>query len=206
MERLYEGDAYPFAIASAERLMRLAREVGAASPPAAVWRVAYPLVYGDLVQQQATETGVDPLLFLALVRQESRFDRRAVSYAGATGLTQVMPATGTWIAERLGVPGFAPATLTRPIVSVRFGVWYLDALLRTNDRDWVASLVGYNAGPGNLQRWTQGKPIADHDLFYETIPSQQPKDYVRLIYENYRTYQRLYAQTASPPPPSTDGP
>jgi len=54
--------------------------------------------------------------------------------------------------------------------------------------------VGYNAGPTNVTRWTDGKPIADHDLFYETIPASEPKAYVRLIYEGYRIYQHVYGE------------
>jgi soluble lytic murein transglycosylase-like protein len=52
--------------------------------------------------------------------------------------------------------------------------------------------VGYNAGPGNMSRWTNNRPIGDHDLFYETLPLQQPQDYIRLIYQNYSTYVALY--------------
>jgi soluble lytic murein transglycosylase-like protein len=65
-------------------------------------------------------------------------------------------------------------------------------LLERYNRDWIAALVGYNAGPGNMSRWTNNQPIADHDLFYETLPLQQPQDYIRLIYQNYSTYVALY--------------
>ncbi|MBN1399730.1 MAG: transglycosylase SLT domain-containing protein, partial [Anaerolineae bacterium] len=71
--------------------------------------------------------------------------------------------------------------------------WYLKTLLDLYERDWIAALVAYNAGPGNLRRWTDDQPIADHDLFYETLPSRQAQDYVRLIYEQYRVYQQVYA-------------
>ena len=78
-----------------------------------------------------------PLLFLALIRQESRFDPQAVSYAGATGLTQVMPETGQWIASRLGVEPFSTRLLERPAISVRFGIWYMAQSLELFDRDWI---------------------------------------------------------------------
>jgi soluble lytic murein transglycosylase len=82
--------------------------------------------------------------------------------------------------------------LTRPAVSVRYGVWYLDKMLEQTDGDWIAALVAYNAGPGNLSRWTGDAPIADHDLFYETIPLTEPQSYVRLIYPFYAHYRALY--------------
>lgn len=186
-------EAHPYAIAAAVRLITLGRAAEAEPAPVALWRVAYPTHYGHLVAAEATRYRFDPLLFLALIRQESRFDPRAVSSAGATGLTQVMPATGEWIAGRINDSGYRHRLLTRPVVSVRYGTWYLNMLLGQYDRDWVAALVGYNAGPGNLARWTNGQPISDHDLFYEMIPNQQAQDYVRLIYQQYRVYQRVYA-------------
>ncbi|MGC9359532.1 MAG: transglycosylase SLT domain-containing protein [Anaerolineae bacterium] len=186
---------YDQAIAAAERLLRLARDAGQ-EPPAELWQLAYPSYYADLVWEASAGTRVDPLLFLALVRQESQFNPEAVSWAGATGLTQVMPSTGEWIAEKVGPDPFSRDLLTRPHVSVMQGVWFLDALLDMFDGDWIAALAGYNAGPTNVTRWTGGEPIGDHDLFYETIPMSEPKAYIRLIYEGYRIYQHVYGKAA----------
>lgn len=183
-------------ISCAERLFALARQAAAPAPPPALARLAYPTRYGHLVRAEAERLAVDPLLFLALIRQESRFDPRAVSYAGALGLTQVMPATGAWIAARLGEGGYRQDWLTRPAVSVRYGVWYLAMLLDQRGRDWIAALVGYNAGPGNLERWTGGQPIRDYDLFYETLPVAQTQTYLRTIYEQYRRYEAIYRPPA----------
>ncbi len=188
---------YDQAIAAAERVIRLASEAGQ-EPVRDLWRLAYPTYYADLVWDACADARVDPLLFLALIRQESRFRPDAVSWAGATGLAQVMPATGAWIAERAGPEPFHRELLTRPHVSVMQGVWYLEMLLREYDNDWIAALVGYNAGPTNLSRWAGDGMIADHDLFYETMPLSEPQDYVRLIYESYRIYQHIYGETAAP--------
>ena len=187
-----EAGLHAVTLSCANRLRLLGREAGAAEAPAALWGLSYPTTYGHLVADECRRRHVDPLLFLALTRQESGFDAEAVSYAGATGLTQVMPATGADIARSLGESDYTPAILTRPVVSVRYGVYYLAMLLDRYDRDWIAALVGYNAGPGNMGRWTNNQPIADHDLFYETLPLQQPQDYIRLIYQNYSTYVALY--------------
>ena len=135
--------------------------------------------------------GVDPLLFLALIRQESRFHPQAVSRAGALGLAQVMPETGAWIALKTGEP-YEDGLLVRPVVSVRYGMWYLAGALDLYDRNWPAALAAYNAGWTNVGKWTGGQPILDADLFYETIPLAETKAYVRLVYENYRAYQRIY--------------
>jgi len=182
------------AISCAERLLALGRKAAAGEPPRALLKLSYPTNFGHLVSAQAEGEGIDPLLFLALIRQESRFNPRAVSWAGAIGLGQVMPPTGEWIASRIGPDSYSRALLFRPVVSVRYGVWFMARLLDMFDRDWVAALVGYNAGPGNARRWTNDQPIADHDLFYETIPVDQAQRYVRHVYENYRTYEAVYRE------------
>jgi len=104
---------YDQVIAAAERLLRLAREAGQEAPPE-LWKLAYPSYYADIVWNVCAGTRVPPLLFLALIRQESRFNPDAVSWAGATGLTQVMPSTGEWIAEQVGPQPFRRELLTRP--------------------------------------------------------------------------------------------
>lgn len=172
----------------------VASPTAAPTAPAALDRLIYPTYYGHLVLAEAAAWDVDPLLFLALMRQESRFEADAISYAGATGLAQVMPATGEWIASMVGEGDYSESSLTRPVVSVRYGMWYLAQMLEQTDGDWMAALVAYNAGPGNLARWTGDEPIADHDLFYETIPLTEPQSYVRLIYPYYERYQQLYRQ------------
>jgi soluble lytic murein transglycosylase len=189
-----ERHEHALAIACADRLLALGQAAGASEPPQALRRLAYPTTYGRLVSAEAQVYGFDPLLFLALMRQESRFDPRALSYAGARGLAQVMPDTGEWIAERVDLTGYRHDLLYRPQVSIRLGAWYLGWLLQENNNDWIAALVGYNAGPGNLQRLTGGNPIGDYDLFQETISIAQTKAYVEHIYQQYRLYQQVYGR------------
>jgi len=183
---------YSLAISCAERLIALGAKAGAGEPPKALLKLSYPTHFGHLVQTEAELRAVDALLFLALIRQESRFDPQAVSYAGATGLTQVMPETGKWIASRLGVEPFSTRLLERPAISVRFGIWYMAQSLELYERDWILALAAYNAGPGSVQRWTNGQPVTDHDLFIETIPVAQTRDYVRRVYEQYRMYESIH--------------
>jgi soluble lytic murein transglycosylase len=112
-------------ISCATRLISRGANADAGEPPDALWQLAYPTAYGHVVSAEAGLQGFDPLLFLALVRQESQFHPYVTSWAGAIGLAQVMPQTGAWIAERLGVTPYEDGLLLRPAVSVRFGTWYL---------------------------------------------------------------------------------
>ncbi|NLT74649.1 MAG: transglycosylase SLT domain-containing protein [Chloroflexi bacterium] len=195
-ESAVRWEAYPTMIWCGQRLARLARDAGMAEIPQALNALAYPDLYGRLVQEYASYYDLDPLLMLALIRQESLFNAEARSSAGALGLAQIMPATGEWIATQIGPEEYADELLLRPVLNLRYSAWYYALLLSMYDRDWIAALVGYNAGPGNVANWTGGQPIVDHDLFFETLPSQQAQDYVRYIYEQYSRYRQIYRPAA----------
>ncbi len=177
---------------AAEYLIREGQQRQADAAPDDLWRVAYPMAYPELVAEYAERYGIDPLLFTALIRQESRFYARAVSSAGARGLTQVMPATGKWIAESIGPEDYRETLLTRPYLNLRYGAWYLNFGLGLRGRDWPAALVAYNAGPGSLDLLTEGREIVDYDLFVETLAYSETKAYVTGVYRQYRIYERLY--------------
>jgi soluble lytic murein transglycosylase len=182
-------------IRCAERIVRMAsreeRDV-----PSFLLRLLYPAPYAHLIVPQAEAVGMDPLLFFALARQESRFDRYATSWAEARGLTQVIPPTGEWIAERLGFSPFRLEDLYRPVVSVRFGVWYLAQQLQDFEGQAVLALAAYNGGPGNALRWAGSvTPVEDLDLFVEAVDFHETRDYIERIYTSYWTYRRLYGGT-----------
>jgi len=187
-----EWQAYPSTIWCAQRLLRLARDAGVSEPPPALQRLAYPVLYQSLVTEYARHWDLDPLLMMAIVRQESLFNPVARSSAGALGLAQIMPETGEWIASQIGPEDYREELLLRPNLNLKYSAWYYELLLNLYDRDWVAALVAYNAGPGNLKSWTDGQAIEDHDLFVETLPSDQAQLYVQQIYQHYAWYRRLY--------------
>ena len=190
-----EIDLHSLTISCAARLTDLGHEKAEAEPPEPLLRLSYPVTFGHLVSAEAQRYAIDPLLFLALIRQESRFDPRAVSYAGAIGLAQIMPDTGTWIASLVETGFYRRELLYRPYLNVEYGMWFMNWLLDLYDRDWVMALVAYNAGPGNLDRWANGQPVTDHDLFYETLPISQARDYVEYVYRQYRMYESIYRKT-----------
>lgn len=112
------------------------------------------------IREVATEIGLDPDLAIRLTRQESRFNPRAVSSAGAQGLMQLMPDT----AKELGVKDpFDPEQ------NIRGGLTYLKRMLDEQGGDTTRALAAYNWGPGNL---------AKHGL--ENAP-EETRNYIRVI-------------------------
>lgn len=184
---------YQPSILAANDLMRLTGTNGLTAPPF-IAALAYPVYYADLVVPQATRYGFDPLLQFALIRQESLYETFAASSAAAQGLSQIIPATGDYIAGKLGRTGFQVSDLQRPVVNVPFGAFYLAEQLTLFGGDIHAALAAYNAGPGNALRW-HGVAGGDIDLFVETINFAETRLYVQNIYRWYTVYRQLYGAT-----------
>jgi soluble lytic murein transglycosylase len=165
--------------------------VGLSNLPRAAQKQVYPAAWGDLVAEQAARYSVDPLLMLALMRQESSFDPRAQSGAQAMGLTQVVPATGRNIASRLGRDDYTVGDLLKPAVSIEFGTWFMAQLLGDYKGRIFPALAAYDAGGGNVSRWLQ-RFGDDPDLLVEQIPFAETQTYLRIVYDNYWHYQALY--------------
>jgi len=126
-------------------------------------RVLYPVDHLSKLIHWSEEHAVDPALIGSVVRAESRYRTDVVSSRGAIGLMQIMPDTGTWIAEQLGIDDFDPAQLVDPETNLRFGTWYLASLLERFGAPAVA-LAAYNAGPSRAEAWI----VHPEDVFPET--------------------------------------
>ncbi|MBV9578472.1 MAG: transglycosylase SLT domain-containing protein, partial [Chloroflexi bacterium] len=159
--------------------------------PRALQKQVYPAGWGDIVAQQATAYHIDPLLMLAVIRQESAFDPRAQSGAQARGLTQVVPTTARNIASHVGDPDFELEDLFKPSVSVEFGSYYLSQLLGEFKGEVFPTLAAYDAGGGNVNTWIRHYGD-DPDLLVEQIPFEETQMYLRVVYENYWHYERLW--------------
>ncbi len=184
----FDFEAYRFGLRLADRLPLEQWP----SAPVAVLRLFYPPSYDDLVRPVAEQAGVPPRLVLALIKQESGFDPRAVSRVGARGLMQLMPATGSEQARKEGMTGFHPDSLFDPAVNVRLGVAYLRDVLRRHDGDVAVALARYNAGPTAVERWMprlRGRPIED---IAEDIGYAETREYVKRVGANWKTYRVLW--------------
>jgi soluble lytic murein transglycosylase-like protein len=145
---------------------------------------------------------VDRALLYALMRQESGFNPDARSGVGASGLMQIMPATGAYISPELeDYDGGAGAALLDPTTNVTVGQDYVERLLADSNvrGDLFLLTAAYNAGPGNLAKWRKGAGY-DQDplLFIESIPSRETRLFIERVLANLWIYrQRLGQATPS---------
>ncbi|MBI3733910.1 MAG: transglycosylase SLT domain-containing protein [Chloroflexi bacterium] len=163
-------------------------EEGLNRTPRFLQRLAYPAPYSSLIVSEAQKNGFDPLLYFALVFQESNFYPGSISSAVARGLTQVIPGTARDIATALRKSNFQQNDLYKPYVSLEFGAYYFGAQYRYFEKDYMMALAGYNGGPGNASRWKN----ADVDVAVENVSLTETRAYVRRIYEHYWYYRQLY--------------
>lgn len=155
----------------------------------------YPLPMRDLIEREAAACGLDPLFLAAVARRESGFRTRAVSDRGARGLMQVMPETGAWVAERLGLKGYDSDQLFDPAVNLRVGCWYLTYLLQRFEGDPVAALAAYNSGEGTVGAWIEGGQWHP-GRGAQAIPYPETRHFVRSVLRDYRLYRLLYRELA----------
>jgi len=125
------------------------------------------------------------------MRQESRFVPAARSSAGAQGLMQVMPATGRWVARKIGVRGFSLKWLRKPENNVMIGTNYMRMILQGLDNHPVLASAGYNAGPGRARRWRDPKPL-EGAIYAETIPFDETRGYVKKVMANAVVYGAMF--------------
>lgn len=178
------------------RLSRLLETSGPGPDPdkLALLRLIYPLPYWDTIRGESARKGLDPFLVAGLIHQESLFMSDALSPAGAIGLMQVMPATGSQVASKIGMAGFRASSLQDPVVNIRIGTAYLASLKERYGSQWHKVLANYNAGSGPVARWTSAMPEAEVDEYVEGISYRETRVYVKKVLFNAAVYRRIYAE------------
>ncbi len=152
-----------------------------------MWRVAYPKAFWPEVSAAAQATGIDPLLLLALIREESRYDPDAISWARAVGLSQVLPSTAQAMTRDRS---YTAEKLRDPAINLRLGARYLRLQLDRFGGDVRLALAAYNAGPGSARKWVNLD--ADPDYFIEKIGIAETRAYVRRVLGSYGIYKLLW--------------
>ncbi len=145
---------------------------------------------------------VDTAYALAISRQESLFNERALSPAGARGLMQIMPTTGRTVASKNKIPHSNDA-LFQPSHNISLGTLYLRELLDRFGGQHVLATAGYNAGPGRPVQWQSRNGRLGSDLYQninwiEMIPFNETRNYVQRVLENQQVYRYLLSQGKAP--------
>ena len=146
---------------------------------------------------------VDKALVFALIRQESAFNPKAISWAGARGLMQLMPRTAGFVAgdRRFHRAASNLRTLFKPEINLMLGQKYIKILLRDKkiNGDLFLMATAWNGGPGNLNKWRRNTNHMDDPLFFiESIPSRE----TRLFIEKVLTNLWIYRDRLGQPTPS----
>jgi soluble lytic murein transglycosylase-like protein len=172
--------------------------IGALSPTAAAGGQQGQYVsLGDYQTPQLDPSGgftIDKALVYAIVRQESAFNPRAVSHAGAYGLMQVLPASAT-LATGDKRYRRRPKLLLNPGVNLKVGQDYLAYLMdRGVGSDLLKVVAAYNAGPGAVLNTVQKVGDADPLLMIECLPALETRNYVEKVVAAYWTYKRMFGE------------
>ncbi len=147
----------------------------------------FPLLYRDVIETNATRYGIDASWVYGVVRQESAFVPDARSQSGALGLMQLMPSTGRRAGRKLNIPIRSSRALLNIENNLRLGASYLKDVLGRNDGNEVLATASYNAGPNRVSSWMPQKAM-DADIWVETIPFSETRDYVK----NVMSYTTVY--------------
>ena len=141
----------------------------------------------------------DQALILAVIRQESEFDKKANSYAGAKGMMQLMTYTAKVVAKQAKLP-YSKARLTQdPNYNIKLGSHYLAGLILEYDGSYPFAIAAYNAGPKRVKYWKKlnknpQKKQIDYVDWIELIKFKETRNYVQRVLENYNVYRYILGQ------------
>lgn len=151
-------------------------------------KIRFPILYEKIIEREAKRHSLNPAWIFAITRRESAFIPDIRSPVGATGLMQLMPYTAKQIALQMRETYSSPAQLTNPNYNIRLGSAYLNKIYRDLGQNPVLATAAYNAGPARVKQWLpEGTPL-DADIWIETIPFYETREYVKAVL----VYQMIY--------------
>lgn len=163
-----------------------------------IWKSYYPKAYETLVFKVADVLTIDPFFILSIMRMESYYNEKSLSYVGARGLMQIMPYTALQIAKRIGHDDFELDAMWNPKVNIVYGGWYLSFLLEYYHDNPILAAAAYNAGPFAVNAWVERCDGCEFDEFIESIPYRETRGYVKNVVKSLVRYHRIYASERLP--------
>lgn len=149
----------------------------------------HPRFYAELIESECKNFRLPPYLLYGLVKTESYFDASVNSGAGAIGLTQLMTPTAGDIAQKLRIKNY---DLKDPAINVKFGAFYLAELIRRLDKSPIMAILSYNAGITRVRIWMDEQGELPRDIFLETVPYKETRNYGRKVLSAAALYGYLY--------------
>lgn len=150
--------------------------------------IRFPLAYSPVIAKHANQEGIALDWVYSLIRQESAFLPQAHSPVGAMGMMQIMPGTARQLSNSLGLLPPSRSAMLQPETNVRLGTRYMGQLLDQFNGNIILATAAYNAGPHRAKAWQPKYLPVSGDLWIETIPYSETRDYVK----NILTYQAIY--------------
>ena len=161
--------------------------------PQQIQKLSFPKGFSNIVHEKASTYEVDPYLLLAIIREESRFNADAKSWASARGLMQFIPSTAKSIAGEIDeLEDFSLSMLYDPKTSITLGARYVDKLMETFDGKSLYTVAAYNAGESAVQRWAGISEDYDPLRFVWDVTYKETKYYCQKVLRAYHHYSRVY--------------
>ena len=157
-----------------------------------ILRQFYPFKYRSIINRYAYEYSIDPLFVASVIKTESNFDRNAKSSKGATGLMQLTPATGKWIAKEMDIENYSDEMLLDPETNIKMGCWYLNDLKKEFNGNKDLILAAYNGGRGNVKNWLNSSDNSKDGKTLNLIPFKETDMYVKKVKVTYNIYSKIY--------------
>lgn len=152
----------------------------------------YPRYFDDLVVPEAKYYKIEPEFIYSIMREESLFDSKALSWAGARGLMQLMPATARAENKKTRYK-FNPLNLYDSKQNIYLGISHLSWLFQSeNASNYIIVAAKYNAGSSRGNRW---KNEYGTNNMYRTgrfIDIEETEYYVEKVIKSYEYYSRYY--------------
>ncbi len=156
------------------------------------WRTGWLERSQDVpIQAAARRYGLEPALIKAVVWRESHFDPQARGRVGELGLMQVQEDAAQEWADAEHIGGFEHVQCLDPATNTLAGTWYLKKLLRRyaqTDNPIAYALADYNAGRGNVLKWTKGAALTNSMAFIQGISFPTTKAYVQAVLLRAKRY------------------
>jgi soluble lytic murein transglycosylase len=146
----------------------------------------FPMGFELQVRQASKKTGLEPAFIWSIIRQESAFNRQAVSRAGARGLMQLMPRTARGVIKKHKLKR---GDIFSPEMNIRLGTLYLSEMMKRFGGNPALAASAYNAGPHRVNTWLKRTPFDSAEAWIEAIPFNETRRYVQQVMAFISVYE-----------------